>query len=106
MYIKYGPYIKNVRILGILCTEVILMKLYKRYITVEALINREGKVTPLALYWENGERFEIDKILNTPRQSCSKVGGCGLLYECQIHGQTRQLYYEQGSRWFIESYRP
>lgn len=83
------------------------MRLYKRYVDMIVLTSKEGQLKPLYLIWEgsNGkENFKIDKILDV-RKSSSKVGGCGILYECEIDGKVRKLFYEK-DRWFIESYRP
>lgn len=80
------------------------MKLYKRYVEVIARITREGKITPLYVVWENGCKYEIDRILEV-RNAASQVGGCGVMYRCRIQGQERNLYYEI-NKWFLESVRP
>ena len=82
------------------------MKLYKRYIEVDVHTDKYGNLTPIAIYWDDGKRYEVDKILEKPRQKASPVGGCGILYVCKIQGQVRNIYFEQGYRWFIESFHP
>lgn len=82
------------------------MKLYKRYVSVIYLNDINGNITPKAILWEsNGERiYTIDRILDRKRSS-SVVGGCGILYECMIQGEKRNLFFEK-DRWFIESHKP
>lgn len=77
--------------------------LYKRYVEVITLINKEGQLTPLYLIWE-GRTYKIDKVTNI-RKSVSAVGGCGICYTCLIEGRIRKLFWEQ-YRWFLESYKP
>ena len=78
--------------------------LYKRYVDVVALIDKQGKLTPLILRWDNGVQYPIDRILEV-RKAVSEVGGSGILYRCRIQTQERKLFYEK-NRWFIESTKP
>lgn len=80
------------------------MLLYKKYIEVVALINKEGELTPLFIIWDDNIKYPIDKIIEV-RKAHSTVGGGGILYVCKINGQTRHLFYER-YRWFIESFKP
>lgn len=80
------------------------MKLYKRYIDVVTMINKSGELTPLMLVWDNGVKYKIDKVVEV-RNAASQVGGCGILYRCQVGGVERNLFFER-NRWFIESTRP
>lgn len=81
-----------------------MIMLYKRYVDVITLVDREGKLKPLILIWENGLQYPIDRILEV-RNATSEVGGCGILYRCRIGSQERCLFYEK-NRWFIESTKP
>ncbi|NLC34750.1 MAG: hypothetical protein GX760_05750 [Erysipelothrix sp.] len=78
--------------------------LYKRYVNIIAEIDKQGRIKPLYLRWDNQELYQIDKIIEV-RQAVSKVGGNGLLYVVRIQNQNRRLFYEI-NRWFIESYTP
>ncbi len=80
------------------------MQLYKRYVDVIVEQSRTGKIVPLYICWDNGQRYHIDKILSR-EQRASQVGGCGMRYVCVIQGKTRNLFLER-NRWFIESYQP
>lgn len=80
------------------------MELYKRYIDVVVVQKKDGSMIPIYLYWENGRKYKIDKVISKERR-VSKVGGCGIRYTCLIHGYRRNLFYEK-DKWFIESYQP
>lgn len=73
----------------------------KKYIDVIALMDKDGRIKPLMIVWENGVKYSIDRILEI-RNAMSDVGGCGVLYRCRIQNQERRLFYER-NRWFIES---
>ena len=78
--------------------------MYKKYINVVTLVDKEGKLTPLILVWDNGIKYKIDKILEI-RNGVSATGGCGILYRCRIMNRERKLFYER-NRWFVESEKP
>lgn len=78
--------------------------LYKKYVNVVALIDKQGNIKPLFLVWNDGVKYPIDRILEV-RKAASEVGGCGLLYRCRIQNVERKLFYEK-NRWFIESVKP
>ena len=80
------------------------MRLYKRYIPVIALVMENGDMVPMFIVWqderEDKKVYKVDKVMNK-RRSFSRVGGCGILYECMICGRKRKLYLEK-DKWFIE----
>lgn len=80
------------------------MNLYKRYVDVITMISKEGTLTPLAIVWDNGVKYPIDKVLAIQQRS-SRVGGCGMRYTCMICGQQRYLFLER-NRFFLESFHP
>ena len=80
------------------------MRLYKRYISVVQRVDKEGRITPISIVWDDGKEYSIDRILEI-RNSVSQVGGGGVLYQWRIAGNIRNLYYER-MRWFVESTKP
>ena len=80
------------------------MERYKRYIDVELLQQKDGTIIPLSLVWNDGRKFNIDKVISKEKR-ISSVGGCGMRFTCLIQGKMRYLYLEK-DKWFIESYRP
>ncbi|WP_191440537.1 hypothetical protein [Anaerotruncus colihominis] len=73
----------------------------KVYVEVTALFDLEGNMTPLEIFWEDGRRFEIDRVLDRRRAASLKAGGVGIRYLCRIRGRETYLFYE-GPRWFVE----
>lgn len=73
----------------------------KKYIEVIAKFNTEGEIVPLVIIWEDGHKFEIDRILDIRPAASLKAGGAGIRYTCRICGKQRFLFLEE-SRWFVE----
>lgn len=71
------------------------------YVQVDARFDSQGVITPLALYWEDGRKFEIDKILDVRRAPSLKAGGIGMRYTVRILHKPTYLFYED-PRWFME----
>lgn len=74
---------------------------YKKYVSVELKVDAEGTVCPLSIIWEDGQKFEIDRVLDVRFAASRKAGGVGTRYTCIIRGQQRYLYWED-PQWFIE----
>lgn len=73
----------------------------KVFVEVTTKFDIYGTITPLFLIWEDGTRYEIDRILDVRRAASLKAGGMGIRYTVLIHGQRHFLYYEE-PRWFVE----
>ncbi|MBT9144058.1 MAG: hypothetical protein DDT29_02472 [Dehalococcoidia bacterium] len=73
----------------------------KVYVTVEALFYPDGRLTPVALWWENGCRYTIDRVMDICRAASLKAGGIGIRYTCTVMGRQIYLFYEE-DRWFME----
>lgn len=58
-------------------------------------------MVPLSIIWEDGRRFEIDKVCDARMATSLKVGGTGTRYLVRIGERETFLYYE-GPRWFVE----
>jgi hypothetical protein len=78
---------------------------YKVYVKVEVLFFPNGKLQPVAFWWENGYRYNIDQITDICRAASMKAGGTGIRYSCLVHGREVHLFYEE-DRWFIERREP
>jgi len=74
----------------------------KKYVEIIAKFEPGGRLMPLEIVWDDGRRFEIDKILEIRKASSPKVGGAGIRYKCMIYGQERFLFLEDNCRWFVE----
>ena len=73
----------------------------KAYVEVEARFSREGQLMPTAIIWEDGRRYEIDRVTDIAKRASMKAGGAGIRYTCIIGGHQSYLFYEV-DRWFVE----
>ena len=76
---------------------------YKVYVDVGAEFSDEGELIPKYLIWEDGTRYEIDRVIRHERCASRKAGGAGILYVCKVGRQTFRLFYEENYRWFVEA---
>jgi len=57
--------------------------------------NEKGKMTPLYIIWENGERYKIDEVLDIKPRGVNSI-----TYKVRIKGKERELYYDR-SVWLV-----
>lgn len=73
----------------------------KVYVDVDARFTRDGQLLPRAIIWEDGHRYEIDRVTQVARRASMKAGGVGIRYTCIVNGKQSYLFYEV-DRWFVE----
>ncbi|HBK69351.1 MAG TPA: hypothetical protein DDZ91_11970 [Firmicutes bacterium] len=73
----------------------------KVYVDVLAVFNQEGELRPLALKWEDGRRYPVDRVIDVRQAASLKAGGTGIRYTCKIRGKQTYLFFEEG-RWWVE----
>lgn len=73
----------------------------KHYVEVIARFDEGGGLTPLRVVWEDGTRYDVDRVLDRRRAASLKVGGIGVRYLVEIGGRRTYLFYEE-PRWFVE----
>lgn len=78
-------------------------EVFKKYVQVAATFTPDGKLLPLWVTWEDGRKFEIDRIKQCVRAASRKAGGVGWRYTCMIRGKEAVLYYEDNFKWFVEA---
>ena len=81
----------------------------KVYVSVIEVRRKDGKLLPLALVWENGVRYKIDKVLDVRQAASLKAGGAGMRYTVIVRGHERYLFLEEdraGAKWFLERRTP
>ena len=66
-----------------------------RPITVEAVFDTEGNVSPVAVLAE-GERYNIDKIYSVRSYNPVGIPGGSKEFICKIGKHRRRLYYHKG----------
>ena len=64
----------------------------KVYVDILANYTKDGQVIPITILWEDGNRYQIDKVLDVCRAASLKVGGVGLRYKCRIMGKEKFLF--------------
>ena len=78
-------------------------EIYKKYVQVVATFTEDGKLLPLWVIWEDGRKFEVDRVKQCVRAASRKAGGVGWRYTCVIRGKEAVLYYEDNFKWFVEA---
>lgn len=73
----------------------------KVFVEVVAKFTKDGRKIPLTITWEDGRRFDIDKVTDTRRAASLKAGGQGVRYSCCINGRETYLWLEE-DKWFVE----
>jgi hypothetical protein len=73
----------------------------KVFVHVNADFTKEGALQPLSFVWEDGARYEIDRVFEHKKSASLKVGGQGMRYRCRVQGKDIYLFLEDG-RWFME----
>ena len=78
------------------------MMAHRVYVRVIVEFDEAGGVCPLSVAWEDGRRFEVDKVLDVRRAAATRAGGQGMRYTCRIKGKETYLFNDDG-RWFVEA---
>lgn len=73
----------------------------KVFIDVTATFTKDGNLQPLYFVWEDGKRYEIDKILEIRKAASLKAGGRGIRFRCRVMGKEVYIFFEDG-KWFME----
>ena len=82
----------------------------KVYVEVQASFDCDGLMLPMAIRWEDGAVYEIDRVLNICQAPAMKAGGQGDRYTVMINGKQTYLFFERDAeiagpvvgRWFVE----
>lgn len=72
----------------------------KHYTDVKVLFDREGRLTPLSMTYDDNE-FEIDRVCDVRPAASMKSGGAGIRYTCYVDGKRTYLFLEE-NKWFFE----
>lgn len=82
----------------------------KVYVDVNVRFREDGVMLPREIIWEDGSRYEIDRVTKICPAASMKVGGQGDRYTVFIRGHERYLFFERSAaikgnnigRWFVE----
>lgn len=75
---------------------------HKAYVSVIVKHQPDGQKTPLQITFEDGRKFDIDRVVECRRAAATKVGGTGIRYKIIIGGRERYIYEDDGL-WFVEA---
>lgn len=83
---------------------------YKVYVAVRAEFAKDGTLLPRELTWEDGQKYEIDRVIQICQAPALKAGGQGDRYTIQVEGKQSYLFFERSAnltgnnigRWFVE----
>ena len=82
----------------------------KVYVAVQADFAEDGTLLPRVITWEDGTKYNIDRILDIRQAAAMRAGGQGDRYTIRINGGQSHLFFERSSnltgnnigRWFVE----
>ena len=82
----------------------------KVYVAVKVEFNEIGIMLPREITWEDGTRYEIDRVVDIRQAAAMKAGGQGDRYTVRINGQQSYLFFERSTnqtgnqlgRWVVE----
>ena len=82
----------------------------KVYVDVNVAFRSDGVMLPKEIIWEDGTRYEIDRVKQIDQAAARRAGGQGDRYTIVVNGQETYLFFERSSnlsgnnigRWFCE----
>ena len=82
----------------------------KVYVQVKVDFREDGIMLPRRIVWEDGRKYEIDRVVDIRQAAAMKAGGQGDRYTVMICGQQCYLFFERSAaltgnnigRWFVE----
>ncbi|MBR5381270.1 MAG: hypothetical protein IK136_01480 [Oscillospiraceae bacterium] len=82
----------------------------KVYVPVKVDFREDGVMLPREITWEDGRKFEIDRVTDIRQAAAMKAGGQGDRYTVMIGGRRRYLFFERSpdqtgnkiGKWFVE----
>ncbi len=85
----------------------------KVYVGVEVDFSPDSIMYPRALVWEDGIKYNIDRVVDIRPAASLKAGRQGDRYTVVIKGQRRYIFFEKSTealgrkagRWFVERER-
>ncbi|MBW7573184.1 hypothetical protein [Caproiciproducens faecalis] len=75
---------------------------YKKYVEMIVKYLEDGTIMPLAIHWNEGELYEIDRVVDIRPCASLKAGGAGIRYTCMIQGRKKYIWLEE-NKWFVEA---
>ncbi len=85
-------------------------KAIKVYVPVDVRFDEQGCMLPHIITWEDGKKYEIDRVTDIRPAPALRAGGQGDRYTIWINGKQSYLFFERYAtvtgcnlgRWFVE----
>lgn len=77
-------------------------KTAKVFIGVLAYTDTQGAIRPARIRWEDGQEWEVDRVLEVREAHATKAGGFGTRFLVRIGNHQRALFLQDDRRWFVE----
>ena len=82
----------------------------KVYVPVEVQFRSDGVMLPRMITWEDGTKYEIDRVTDIRQAAAMRAGGQGDRYTVLINGKQSYLFFERSpdqtgnniGRWCVE----
>ena len=74
----------------------------KVFVEVTVKVSPEGEVRPLSITFEDGIKYEIDRLKQRCRAHATKVGGTGIRYTIVVNNHETYLLEDDG-RWVVDA---
>ena len=82
----------------------------KVYVPVEVAFDENGQMYPRVIHWEDGKKYEIDRLLDVRPAPATRAGGQGDRYTIRMNGRETYIFFEHNAeygsqitgRWFVE----
>ena len=82
----------------------------KVYVPVDVQFRSDGVMLPRMITWEDGTKYEIDRVSDIRQAAAMRAGGQGDRYTVYINGKQSYLFFERSAqvvgcrlgRWFVE----
>ena len=82
----------------------------KVYVPVDVEFREDGTMLPRIIVWEDGTKYEIDRVTDIRQAAAMKAGGQGDRYTISVQGKQSYLFFERSTnlsgrvlgRWFVE----
>jgi hypothetical protein len=78
---------------------------YKVYVDVNEDRLKDGSLIPHSFVWEDGKRYEIDRVIDVRPAASLKAGGAGMRYKVRIRNRETYMFLEEDQgihKWFME----
>ncbi len=86
----------------------------KVYVPVDVEFRSDGTMLPRVIIWEDGTKYEIDRVTDIRQAAAMRAGGQGDRYTIFVQGKQSYLFFERSpnqagnniGRWFVERREP